>query len=261
MKKANISFANILIIILVVLNIAMFSIFGLRMITSSPTPSIKKSVPAIQSKGLDTNKINWDEYYPLRQSNSWTYSVSSDEKSFNKTIRVEGEELINGIKTVKLISTDGQIKYIGFDSEGIKEYKSFNEGEYEISKPPFIIFPNIELGESKIYATSSIRYDIDGTEKDRSNEDVQIKLESMKDVEVPVGKFSGCLKFSMIFKWKDESGNYGNDDCFIWFAPGIGKVKESCLVTEYDVETKKEETSIKIEKLISAIINGKKIGR
>lgn len=202
-----------------------------------------------------------EEYYPLDQGNSWTYSAIENEESGKEIVRIEGKEIIRGVETVKMMFAENDYKCIAIDSEGIKKYKDFDEDEYKIYNPPKFLFPNIDIGQVKEYSTSWIKYGMRGEKKEEGVETGQIKLESIENIEVPAGKFTGCLKFSLISNEKTSDGGYESSDCTIWLAPAIGKVKEFCIDTEYDVEAQKEDTFIEIVELVSAVVDGKRIGR
>lgn len=202
------------------------------------------------------------EYYPLSQGNSWTYSIIEDEESYEETVKIEGKEIVNNVETQKMIYAEDEYECVNLNSEGLKIYKSFDEDEYEIFEPPKIIFPNdIRMGETKEYLINSLKYNLDGAKIGETKEIGQISLESIEDTDVPAGKFSNCLKFSIISEQKDADGNcYDKDDCTVWLAPGIGKVKKFCLDTDYDREAN-ESISVEMSELISAVVDGKRIGR
>ena len=251
MKKANISFTDALIIILVLLSIAIFGTLGLKILMTPPRTSlIGKDVSAEQHERLGRDKIGYKKYYPLRQGDSWTYSVIEGEDMHEETVRVEGKEIINGVETVKMMDDDNDYDCIAVDSEGVKQYKEFDDDEYYIFNPPRLVFPNIGIGKDKRYLTDKILYSIEGSKTEEESENGKIMLKSIEDIEVPAGKFNDCLKFLVISEWKDSSGSYGKDECTIWLASGVGKVMEQCTEVEYspdgDVDT---ETSI--SKLIS----------
>jgi hypothetical protein len=205
---------------------------------------------------------NLDEYYPLNQGNTWQYSIVSDRKVFEVIVRIEGEEVINGVKTVKRIlseetSCEHKYQYMVIDSEGIKIYKNSNTNGYTVFSPPIVI-SNIEIGESKTGSVNGMVYNDRGTVE---NEELnyRIKLESTEDVKVPAGSFPGCLRFSFANNWKVANGDYGAGDCTMWFAQGVGEVKKFCIITEYIAKTKKESIATELYQLISAVIDGNKI--
>ncbi|TAN59452.1 glycosyltransferase family 2 protein [bacterium] len=210
---------------------------------------------------------NLEEYYPMNQGNIWEYSVTDDEESDRAINEIKGKEIIDGKEVIKmLLAKEGDCAYLHFDSEGVKIYKNFKKGEdeykdeYIMYRPPRLAFPNIEIGLVKEYSTILSEYSVSGEKKEEVAETGLIKLESIEDIEVPAGKFTDCLKFSVIYNKKASGVGYEKSDCEIWLAPGIGKVEEFCIYAERETATDAEESSFKIYKLISAVINGKKIG-
>lgn len=203
---------------------------------------------------------NLEEYYPLAQGNRWTYSVIENKKSHEVTVRREGKEIVNGVETVKMSSGEDIYMCLAFDSQGIKIYKNSEEDGYDIMNPPVTIFPNIEIGESKTYSANLIFFNFEGTKIGETSENGQILLESIEDVEVPAGIFTKCLKFSSICHWEDPDGS-GIDDRTIWLKQGVGEVRRMCISTEYTAENKSTSTVTEIRGLISAVIDGRKIGQ
>ena len=206
---------------------------------------------------------NLNEYYPLSQGNSWTYSVIEDEKNSKNMVKIEGREVINSLETIRMVdsedSEEESILYVAIDSEGIKMYKISAENEYEIFNPPITIFPNLEIGQERKDSINSAHYNIEGVKMSEKSITANVSLESVEDVEVPAGKFSNCLKFSFIIDWSEANGNYGRDDSTMWLALGIGKVKEFRFSTEFNAETKEKNTGFVIYKLTSAIVDRKEI--
>lgn len=201
------------------------------------------------------------DYYPLSQGNTWTYSIIEDEERYEEAVKIEGKEIINNIETKKMVYSENAYECVNLDSEGLKIYKSFDEDKYEIFEPPEIIFSNnIKIGGTKGYSINSARYNLNGAKIGEIKETGQVSLQSIGDIEVPAGKFSNCLKFSIISEKKDAAGDCDKDDCFVWLAPGVGRVKEFCIKTEYDAETQKEDTFTEIVELVSAVVDGKRIG-
>lgn len=210
---------------------------------------------------------NLKEYYPLGQGNMWEYSVTNDDGNGKEKNEIKGKERIEGKEVIKMsVSQDGDYAYLDSDSEGVRIYKYFNKDDngdddkYIIYNPSRIIIPNIDNGQAKEYSTALIQYSSSGKKKEEGSESGRITLESVENVEVPAGKFSDCLKFSAINDKKKPSGSYEKSDCDIWLAPGIGKVKEFCTFAEREAGSDAEETSFEIYKLLSAVINGKRIG-
>lgn len=211
---------------------------------------------------------NLEEYYPLRQGNTWEYAVTGKGGSGKEKNEIKGGEMIDGREAIKMLfPDDGDYAYLNFDSEGLKIYKYFDkddEGDddkYIIYNPPATIFPSVEKGQVREYSTSWTEYVISGEKRGEGIDARRIVLESVENIEVPAGEFIDCLKFSVTYNKKWPGGAYENSDCDIWLAPGIGKVKEFCMYAEREAETDTEESSFKTYKLISAVINGNRIGK
>lgn len=201
------------------------------------------------------------QYYPLHQGDTWKYSVSDDEKTYNEKYTIQGFKKINGTETIEMVFPDGSYKCLASDAEGIKNYQYVESDGVENYNPPLLVFPNkIKVGETKEYATEGGYYRNNGEKKGNSGEKGQITLESIEDVTVPAGKFTGCLKFSLI-KECVESGSRDSESDTIWLAPGVGKIRELSIITEHDSSSgAKENPKTEMRELVSAVIDGKKIG-
>lgn len=200
------------------------------------------------------------DYYPLEENNRWEYSVLENEERYDKAVIVKGKEVISNVETVKMVSDDTYSCFV-LDAEGVKKYKGSDRNDYIVFEPPEIIFPvNMEVGEIKEYPVNSIDYDIYGKKMGEVPWINKVSFSAIEDVEVPAGKFNNCLKFSLLMEWEEAEGSYGIDDTTIWLAPGIGKVKEYCFSTEYDAKEEENFTSSYLMELVSADINGKRIG-
>lgn len=204
------------------------------------------------------------KYFPLNQGDAWTYSLTEDGESSIVSVRIGGEEQIGGVKTIKIVDEGSGDDYrcVSADLDGIKEYKDFDSGTYVIYAPPRLVFPNnIEIGAAKKYSADLTIYEVNNNEiKDKRTGAGSIRLESVEDVQVPAGKFNGCLKFSTSSENKKDDGSYEKDDYTAWLAQGVGIVKEISIATEYDAETKEMSVSEETLQLVSAVIAGEKIG-
>lgn len=219
------------------------------------------SLPAVWAQEAD-----FEKYFPLNEGNSWTYLVSDAEGRYEESLLIKGKEMVNGLETVKRFEPDGEYECIAADSEGIRLYKEVRKNKYEIYHPPFMILPNKKVGESLSYSINSDIYLTEGLDKRKLRElkgthQHEITVESMEDVEVPAGVFTDCIKVSETFNWKMETGNYGQDLVTLWFAPGVGRIKEFTVSMQFDAATGEEHTGVTTAKLNSAIIDGKEIGK
>lgn len=197
------------------------------------------------------------DYYPLDEGSQWIYVVIEDEETFEQAVKIEGREIIEGVEAVKVVSSGNSYNYEVIDTEGIKEYKVFDEEEYVICEPPYLVFPNIiEAGEEKQYSTTMSYYTANNEKKKEIVKNGQIKLEAIEDVDVPAGKFTDCLKFSSSYEYQDPDEKSGVN-CSVWLASGVGKVKEFCSKVKRKDGEKKMSTEL--YQLKSAVINGKEI--
>lgn len=203
---------------------------------------------------------NMEEFYPLHQGNTWVYAVTEDGVENKETLKIKGVEEIGGIETARLFHGENKYVCLAFDSQGIKEYKDNDDGEDAIPQPPVIIIPNIEIGGEAAYSANFICNGLDNEKTPEAKVSIHIKLKSIENVMVPAGKFSDCLKFSSVYAWENPDGSREEENIVFWLARGIGKVKEVCVSTEYDYENQGIRISNETRSLISAIINGKKIG-
>ncbi len=147
--------------------------------------------------------------------------------------------------------------YMIIDAEGAREYKKFEEGEWTVFNPPKTILPaDMKIGESKEYTEEVEKFNSQNEKIERYTQRRRILLEGIEDVIVPAGEFKNCLKFTIITKWDNNNDGI---NCSIWWAPGIGKVKQIWFSTEYNEETKEKTVSNGLFELASAVIDGKVI--
>jgi len=203
---------------------------------------------------------NLEEYFPLGQQDTWKYTVTKDDTANEYVLKIDGNEMINNTETAKMFIFAENYLGIAIDSEGVKEYKNADSKEYELFNPPKIVFPQMEVGQTKSYSVNFTIYSTAGENLGEGSEEGHVTLESRESVEVPAGKFDDCLKFVLSSDWKLAGGNSEKKNYTIWLAPNIGKVKESFFSVEYDVEAEEEEISIEVRELVSAVIGGKNIG-
>lgn len=196
-----------------------------------------------------------EEYYPLDEGNSWTYLATKDEINYEQTVNMEGREVVEGVDTVRMVTSEDSYECVAIDTEGIKKYKRFTGHEYAIYNPARLIFSNLGIGEEKEYSTTILGYGVNGEKEKEVIENGQIKLEAVEDVEVPAGKFTDCLKFSLNYRDK-EIVEKNEVNCTVWFAPGVGKIKESCLQSKTENGQNKISSELQLK---SAIINGREI--
>lgn len=196
------------------------------------------------------------EYYPLNEGNNWTYSQTKDGNNYEMVINVSGKEMVGEVECTKI----GDL-VVAVDSGGIKKYKTTyspygpTDSSSTFYEPAMMMFPNIEVGETREYLLNSRTEDAHGVTTVSEEGTLEISLDSIEDVEVQAGKFTGCLKFSSDYIWKEKdnstAGSHGEDKCTTWLAPGVGEVKSTCFIAEYNPQDNYKEESTVQQELIS----------
>jgi len=202
---------------------------------------------------------NLEEYYPLDEGNTWFYNVTTDDAMFEMSLAVEGKETVDGQETVKLNDSRGGYKCLAFISGALYEYKDSDVFASTVYTPAKKLLPNIGLGETEDYTSVAVDYDQQGNKTGQIQESGKISMKEAEDINVPAGNFPGCLKFSSEVKTTEENGSYEEENCDIWYAQGVGKVKQFCFNTAYDAASGKATVFSKTFTLTSALINGKEI--
>ena len=203
-----------------------------------------------------------EQYYPLGQGDSWTYTTIEDEKMQKVTLKIEGEQIIDGKSAVKVFFRGDKYQLMGLDSEGVKIYKDFSEDECEVYSPPMINVPHMAMGENKEYSFVGISYDLEGKRIEEGHNTIKVRLEAIEDVKVVAGKFSGCLRYRSMQEVKMENRDFiERMICTVWLAPDVGMIKKVCVEDGYNEEEKKPEISTQQSELISALVGGKQIER
>ncbi len=81
-----------------------------------------------------------------------------------------------------------------------------------------------------------------------------------EDVRIAGLDFRGCRKESQVKEVKNPDGSRDVDDCTVWSAEGIGKVKEECRTMRYAADGKVLEEGAFKRQLISASVDGNSVG-
>ena len=190
---------------------------------------------------------NLKEYFPLNEGDTWKYKTCENGKLLgkNEINKIKGTEVIGKNKTKRMISVKFDDQCIAIDSDGVKTYKDTErfDNDYEICNPPRMLFPNIRVGEKRVYPISSVVTDIEDLldERTRAIGTITLTLVSVEDVEVPAGKFKDCLKFISVYKYEMAHEPSGGKYVLItWLAKGVGRVKADFTFSEYDHKTSKE---------------------
>lgn len=211
------------------------------------------------------------EYFPLGEGNKWSYVATvtgGDKDDYSKReIMIIGKEMIGENETVKFIYSDDENECLALDAEGVKRYKFFSLDDYMLFKPAMMLFPvDLAVGETREYTLEAekVHHKVgsaeDTTDRENFKGTIQITFESIEDVSVPAGTFTGCLKFSSLCNL-EESTHYFKEKCISWLASGVGYVKETCQVNEFAAADMGEgEEFTETFELLSASVDGKNIG-
>ena len=171
------------------------------------------------------------EYYPLQVGDVRLYFETETEDGQTEwdlwRDPVLRTETIGGVETFVLGELSGQCwcreeyEAMAWDDQGLKLYREVEceDGELEdiVLGPPILEMPrHLDLGETKEWTAQ------EGDEEIK----LEMTLEAVENVKVYAGTFNDCLHTVWRFDSEDES-----EECHIWFAEGIGIVKEECTGT------------------------------
>ncbi|NQT89693.1 MAG: hypothetical protein HQ558_00365 [Candidatus Omnitrophica bacterium] len=211
------------------------------------------------------------EYYPLNVGDEWKYNIVEKDIVEEEGIEVFSEEIfeswdfvvkgkdIIGKATVYMIAEGDEVVYEAVESEVVKRFKRIEGSDIVKFDPPKPLFLNLEVGESNKFSLKNLYYNADINKTWTNKEQVELGLESIEDVIVPAGKFSGCLKFRIVSKKRTHAeSRYVEEENIIWLAKGVGIVKT--VHTKRDViDASNAEIEQSLSVLASAVIDGKKI--
>lgn len=195
------------------------------------------TVIAFSSMFLSTTGFADDiaDYFPLDQGFTWTYEITSNGSTYEEVNTIDGTEEVGGVTTTKMVDDDGSYTCYAIDSQGLRLYKGGRQGYYMIFDPPQLFFPaEVIVGKSFTQVSNYTLY-MNDTADSSGTVEINGMLETVEDVSVPAGNFSGCLKIQYTVKQYDGGiPGYTETDTTIWLAPDVGIVKRERTQTEYD---------------------------
>lgn len=202
---------------------------------------------------------NLKAYYPLKQGDIREYQVKLQDEIEIEKMKVDGKENVNNIETTKVVYADGSYDCIEVDFEGIKLYKIFDAEDRvsTIFTPAKLLLPfNIE--STTLYKYSFLSYDSRGSLLPDSSGAgfLEIKFEKRDNVEVLAGKFLNCIKIFVSDFSQDRDGSFLDEKSTIWFAEGLGQVKEIREEQNYEVEERILYAVVEESELKKGFING-----
>ncbi|MFC1630934.1 hypothetical protein ACFL1I_03630 [Candidatus Omnitrophota bacterium] len=219
------------------------------------------SLSAIFFARLSAQDDGLKAYYPLSEGSTWGYQMSDGDEFVMETIEVGPREALGNIDAIKLISHIGGrlsgYKYVTRDLEGVKLYKEVElpDQTYTVITPAEIIIP-FDLSSNEKYKNTYSGYDAEGNLFSDGQGTVELKFEGRENVLVPAGNFSDCLKIIKLKSWQGNNGNFYEAKSIIWFAKGVGRVKETKEEIGYSAEEGTTYTDIKKCELSKAVVNG-----
>ncbi len=125
---------------------------------------------------------------------------------------------------------------------------SVSEGEdggSEYSQPYLELPENLVSGETTratSKATSSWKDEGEALVEERLSGQHEIRVIGKDDIEVPAGKFPGCIRIEVVGEWL-SGGRFGHDKYLMWYHPRVGMVKFEYLEGE-DSKMELQEISI-----------------
>jgi hypothetical protein len=166
--------------------------------------------------------INMADYFPLDQGDTWNYQrLSSATGSSTVNLTVSGSTTIAGqlyANVVRTPSTWIQIEYWQVAADGLRRGGELgDEGQLTLD-PPLLVPSNLAVGQTILGSTTP---SLDGVVQEPLT--FTITFTGVETVTVPAGTFPNCLKLDVRLQASDQPGP---DQLTLWFAKGVGKVRE-----------------------------------
>lgn len=233
--------------------------FSATLNSTGPTGALLASDSETVSVSQEGVSINLADYWPMKDGDARTWhewGSKQDGYSWDEqeTETVAGTVTFNGYAAKKVVDLgDDEADYFAIGPEGLYYYGSQEwEGavfETETLDPPLYL-PSPMLGgvpvTQTVVKTESPSGEIETTQYTST-------FLGFEDVTVPAGHFTGC---AVVFVQErvlsgEDTGEY--DSTTLWFAKGIGLVREQG--TDYEVEDGPLDESYQRE-LVSAVVGG-----
>ncbi len=165
------------------------------------------------------------EFYPVKKDNIWNYSgsmakvqVIEEKKEDNKInyILVYFDSLGIPIWKEKHVKIDGKLYWTTFSPQS----PFLPEINFD---PPLPSSPfSTKIGDKKTFESKETRIDSTVT---TVKINVECEIESIENVELPVGLFPECIKLKMTISYPERVEKpYMEGTSYFWFARGIGPI-------------------------------------
>lgn len=191
------------------------------------------------------------DYFSHAEGSQWVYKTQVAGQDFIQRFYNAGREEINGVSMVKYFFSETGYKAFGVSTDGLVKYKEYEDGVTELFDPPGIILPNLQLYKLQEYDSVYIEYDANGQRRSTVTGRFQIKLTGIETVHTPAGRFDNCLRIEYIDRWTESNGDFDSTRGVIWWAPGVGRVKDISRITEFDSGEDETEKFVEVSELVS----------
>jgi hypothetical protein len=222
----------------------------------------------IKGSFTGTLPYNAAEYFPLGQGDTWTYHEIEREgqevEEDTETYAIIGTEKIKGKFAAKKVEVDDGDYELVTNTNGIQFYMDY-ETETENSivvesidtyNPPIMYLPpRISVGTRHSFKSTLTHKESTGV-KITAKITGEAIVDGIEDVTVAAGTFHDCLKIRINRHVVVPKLQYEEiTETVMWFAPGVGMVKEMSTDTEFSGGVLVEENSDESE-LMSATVGG-----
>ena len=151
-----------------------------------------------------------EDYYPMKEGNSWTYSLPT---GGDMTMKVTGFEEVKGVKCARVegeMAGQGKVSsWIATDADGIRMYKFKSpQAEIEFGKPPLQIKLPFKQGD-KWQSSLPLQQPVDAAMESAGRE----------TVKVPAGTFE-CIRINTVVTVGENKLTTST-----WYADGVGQVQ------------------------------------
>lgn len=182
--------------------------------TAKVTSVTKDDAGIVTSLIEETHKVPGNDFAEIKNNSSFTYNPSTELTVDHLLSADEFRRMILGI-TGEAMRQMGQTLTESMLAE--------LEKAITVKGDLFIDLPAVPDAEAKV-PNRSIKAAIEGFSMTMNL--WNFKYLGFEDVEVPAGKYQGCMKVSYVLKQSSPQGNEKNN-IVTWYAKGVGPVKKT----------------------------------
>jgi hypothetical protein len=176
-------------------------------------PDADPAPPVGGGRAADLVAGDWNDYFPFRLGDSWTYAWRTEGPmatagSKVRTRSFDGTSFLGQSVGYKLVSDDGAYHLYTFEEGTLAIHSSSEAGRLHYYDPPVVLaWPDMRVGESRTV-----------TQADAGRR-WTTTLVGVEDVEVPLGRFSRALAIRL-----EMDGPDFRSSAVHYFAPHAGLV-------------------------------------